>query len=116
MTVEPTAQNQSNVDFFVFGDSLSDIGNIFAKTFGIVPASPPNFQGRFSNGLLAVELLAQDLDLPLSLKTNFAIGGAKPIARTSEILACFSLADCSRRLIHFKTKRLNWERAQKICI
>lgn len=77
MTVVAMTQNQPSVDFFVFGDSLSDIGNVFAKTFGTFPPSPPYFQGRFSNGLVAVELLAQDLGLPLSLKTDFAIGGAK---------------------------------------
>lgn len=77
MTLTTAAQNQPKVDFFVFGDSLSDIGNLFAKTFGFVPQSPPYFEGRFSNGALAVEILAQDLGLPLSLKTNFAIAGAR---------------------------------------
>lgn len=77
MVDETTAQTQPNVDFFVFGDSLSDIGNLFRKTLGTVPPSPPYFEGRFSNGPLAVEILAQDLGLPLSLKTDFAIGGAR---------------------------------------
>ncbi|MBD2088425.1 type I secretion C-terminal target domain-containing protein [Microcoleus sp. FACHB-1515] len=77
MIVEATAQTQPSVDFFVFGDSLSDIGNLFAKTLRRIPPSPDYFEGRFSNGSLAVEILAQDLGLPLSLKTNFAIGGAR---------------------------------------
>ena len=47
---------------FVFGDSLSDIGNDFIGTtaLGIVPAIPPAgsyFQGRFSNGPVGVEYL-----------------------------------------------------------
>lgn len=77
MTTETAAQNQPKIDFFVFGDSLSDIGNLFAKTIRLVPQSPPYFEGRFSNGPLAVETLAQSLGLPLSLQTNFAIGGAR---------------------------------------
>ncbi len=36
----------SNV--IVFGDSLSDVGNVFALTGGTVPPDPPYFQGRFS--------------------------------------------------------------------
>ena len=33
----------------VFGDSLSDTGNLFAATSGDLPP-PPYFNGRFSNG------------------------------------------------------------------
>src|SRR5215475_11575436 len=57
----------------VFGDSLSDTGNLFAATFGAVPPSPPYFQGRFSNGPVWVDALARKLTLPVE---NFAIGGA----------------------------------------
>lgn len=63
----------STYDLFVFGDSLSDIGNLFKKT-GLPPA--PYKDGRFSNGSLAPEILAGDLGLEISLATNFAIGGA----------------------------------------
>ncbi len=41
-----------------FGDSLSDTGNLFAVTRGAQPASPPYFQGRFSNGPVFTEVLA----------------------------------------------------------
>lgn len=67
----------TKVDFFVFGDSLSDTGNLFRKTLGLVPQSPPYFEGRLSNGPLAVEFLAQSLGVSLSSSTNFAIGGAR---------------------------------------
>lgn len=60
-----------------FGDSLSDIGNLFSLTGNTVPSSPPYFNGRFSNGRLAVETLADRLGLSLTPLTNFAIGGAK---------------------------------------
>src|SRR5919108_3147959 len=56
----------------MFGDSLSDNGNLLALTGGAVPASP-YFAGRFSNGPVWVERLASALDVPL---VNFAVGGA----------------------------------------
>ncbi|WP_339383229.1 SGNH/GDSL hydrolase family protein [Oculatella sp. LEGE 06141] len=64
-------------ELFAFGDSLVDTGNLFAATIGLVPPSPPYFDGRFSNGPLAVERLAAQLGLPLSDRTNFAVGGAR---------------------------------------
>lgn len=59
---------------FVFGDSLSDIGNVFDATG--VPPSPPYFQGRFSNGPVWVEYFASNLGLSSKQQTNFAFGGA----------------------------------------
>lgn len=67
----------SRYDLFVFGDSLSDIGRFFQATLGTIPASPPYFNGRFSNGPLAVEYLAPEFGLNLSLASDFAIGGAQ---------------------------------------
>lgn len=43
---------------YLFGDSLVDTGNLYAATGGVVPPSPPYYQGRSSNGPLAVEMLA----------------------------------------------------------
>lgn len=74
-SIKSTAQ--STYDLFVFGDSLSDTGNIFQRTVGLFPPSPPYFNGRFSNGPLAVETLAHSLGLNLSQTTNFAVGGAR---------------------------------------
>ena len=65
---------------FVFGDSLSDTGNLFNATSALGfpnPPSPPYFDGRFSNGPVAVEILADKLDLNLSLDSNFAWSGAR---------------------------------------
>jgi phospholipase/lecithinase/hemolysin len=59
----------------VFGDSLSDNGNL-ARLFGgqIPPFSePPYFDGRFSNGPTYAEQLAQWLNVPLQ---DLAFGGA----------------------------------------
>lgn len=54
----------------VYGDSLSDNGNLYAA-YGYPPA--PYYMGRFSNGPVAVEQLATSLGAPLY---DFAVGGA----------------------------------------
>ena len=64
------AQRPGYDQFFVFGDSLSDTGNIWilTKTLGAQPAIPPSedphrsyFSGRFSNGPVAFEYLWGEL-------------------------------------------------------
>ena len=67
---------------FLFGDSLSDTGSSFALTLEAIPPEPSYFAGRFSNGLVAVEYLSENLDLTLNpyyddgAGNNFAVGGA----------------------------------------
>jgi phospholipase/lecithinase/hemolysin len=65
----------------IFGDSLSDAGNVYASTFNVIPISPPYFSGRFSNGPVWVEQLASNLGLDaapsLTGGTNQAWGGAR---------------------------------------
>ena len=75
-------------DIFVFGDSLSDQGSISMLTGGSVPG-PDYFNGRFSNGPIYTDFMAQRLGLPLSPApifpsawsagrgNNFAYGGAR---------------------------------------
>ena len=63
-------------DIYVFGDSLSDTGNAFAATGGLLPPSPPYFQGRTSNGPLWVETLAPQLAVTSDPNLNFAVNGA----------------------------------------
>jgi phospholipase/lecithinase/hemolysin len=65
---------------YVFGDSLSDTGNVFAATGGTVPGAP-YAAGRFSNGPVWVETLSANLGLgPVNPSLlggkNFAWGGA----------------------------------------
>lgn len=71
---------------FVFGDSLSDSGNVFSATGGLLPPHPPYAEGRFSDGLLWVEHLSDALGLSLIPNgpdptvlsgNNFAVGGAR---------------------------------------
>jgi phospholipase/lecithinase/hemolysin len=54
----------------LFGDSVTDTGNVYRLTSHTVPPVPPYYQGRFSDGPNWVDQLA-DLD-----KSNYAYGGA----------------------------------------
>lgn len=73
------AQAQFN-RIVAFGDSLSDMGNTSASTFGIQPGSG-YWQGRFSNGNVWVERLASANGISLSRSgsggTNWSFGGAE---------------------------------------
>ena len=73
---------------YSFGDSLSDVGNIFAASHGTVPApffpsgGPAYFDGRFSNGPNWVDDLSAKLGLgPVTASidggNDFAVGGAQ---------------------------------------
>ena len=73
---------------YSFGDSLSDVGNVFGATLGAVPApvfpsgEPAYFDGRFSNGPNWVDDLSAKLGLgPVTASidggNDFAIGGAQ---------------------------------------
>jgi phospholipase/lecithinase/hemolysin len=59
----------------VFGDSLSDPGNLSAVLGGLFPP-PPYFQGRLSNGPLWIDTLAPDLGFQPEQVLNFAFAGA----------------------------------------
>lgn len=64
-------------EIFVFGDSLSDTGNSFKFTKGLIPPAP-YFNGRASNGPLALEILAaRNPNLALNPNNNFAFIGAR---------------------------------------
>ncbi len=72
----------------VFGDSLSDNGNLFAATGGTNPTSPPYFQGRFSNGPVFTELLGFNAGrytagAPVTGSVNYAFGGARTDSQAS---------------------------------
>lgn len=63
-------------EIYVFGDSLSDVGRLFAGTGGALPPASAYYQGRFSNGPIWAEYLAPDLNLDVSILNDFAVGGA----------------------------------------
>jgi phospholipase/lecithinase/hemolysin len=71
-----SAKTQNFAQIYVFGDSLSDPGNVFKASQGQFPQSPPYFRGRYADGLVWTEYLAQQLKLTANPNTNFAYGGA----------------------------------------
>lgn len=66
-------------NMFVFGDSLSDIGNLAKATIGLYPG-PSYFDDRFSNGPVYSEMLAFDLGLGPLLPSH-AGGGSHAFGR-----------------------------------
>ena len=77
VSAEPNNAATRNFDqIYVFGDSLSDVGNVYKATQGQSPSSPPYYKGRYSNGPVWVEYLASNLKLTSTPETNFAFGGA----------------------------------------
>ena len=66
---------QAYTQVVAFGDSLSDNGNLHAlmAKFNVDTPAAPYFEGRFSNGPVAVEVMAQQLGLSLD---DRAYGGA----------------------------------------
>lgn len=77
LPLKATATNFREI--YVFGDSLSDVGNVLNVTSSsnAIPdfPAPPYFPGRFSNGPVWVEYLAQELELSPTPYTDVA-GGA----------------------------------------
>ena len=74
------ASAQTYSRLVVFGDSLSDNGNLYAISGQ--PTSPPYFQGRFSNGPVFTELLGfsagrYTAGAPVTGSVNYAFGGAR---------------------------------------
>ena len=66
-------------ELYVFGDLLSDTGNLFEITeeaFGQGFPQDPFFEGRYANGELWVEGLAAELGIPYNFDTNFASIGS----------------------------------------
>ena len=77
-----SANAQSYNRLVVFGDSLSDNGNLFAATGGAQPPAPFYWQGRFSTGPVFTELLGFNAGrltagAPVSGSINLAFGGAR---------------------------------------
>ena len=80
--VASAASAQTYNRLVVFGDSLSDNGNLYAATGNTQPTSPPYFQGRFSNGPVFTELLGftagrSAAGAPRTGSINYAYGGAR---------------------------------------
>ena len=84
-SLQPETSSYSRI--YAFGDSLSDAGNVYAASGGVLPDPLIYSDGRFTNGPVWVQDLAHDLGLPavtpsLNSGTDFAYGGAEAGAET----------------------------------
>ena len=82
------ASAQSYNRLVVFGDSLSDNGNLYAVTSGTRPPASIYWQGRFSDGPVFTELLGFTAGritagAPVTGSVNLAFGGARTDAAAS---------------------------------
>ncbi|QLE78450.1 GDSL family lipase [Francisella sp. Scap27] len=62
----------------IFGDSLSDNGNLYGYTNGIIPKSLPYNKGMFSNGVVWSDYLAKLVKNKIAV-SNYSVGGATAI-------------------------------------
>ncbi len=92
-----TAHATSYNSLVVFGDSLSDSGNIFDLFGGVFGPNAPYTEGRFTSnytdgsaGLVWVEHLAGLMGLPLDNSvaggTNYAFGGARAVEDVADLV------------------------------
>ena len=88
-------------NIYVFGGSLVDTGNLFNATtiaselseslgldISITPPSPPYFEGRFSNGQIWVDNLADEFNLDLIPATELSV-----VSPGSDILSPVTIID-----------------------
>ncbi|GAA0191694.1 outer membrane lipase/esterase [Brevundimonas nasdae] len=75
-----SASAQTYSRLVVFGDSLSDNGNLYLISSGTQPPSPPYYQGRFSSGQVWTERLgfnAANFNGSVTGSINYAFGGSR---------------------------------------
>ena len=103
----PEASGYSRI--YAFGDSLSDAGNDFIASQGVLPDPLIYSNGRFTNGRVWVQDLARDLHLAavtpsLNGGTDFAYGGAEagqePLHTVSPIDLPAQLAEFAVQVPH----------------
>jgi len=64
ITITTVANDKPPIDrIIVFGDSLSDQGKMHEKSFNLIPVSPPYWQGRFSNGPIWTDIIANTIPI-----------------------------------------------------
>jgi len=100
VSVAGAASAQSYSRLVVFGDSLSDNGNLYLATGGSTPASPPYGAGRFSNGPVFTERLgfnAANFMGPVTGSINYAFGGARTDSQAQPLGMRLQLAQYQQR-------------------
>ena len=95
----------------IFGDSLSDNGNLYHYLGHIIPKSPPYYKGRFSNGPVWIEQLSQLYfpDKQSNHLEDYAVGGAGAVLSYKENLPFTLTAEVTDYLYsnHYKNKNKN---------
>lgn len=82
--LSPTQNSSSeNIEFLdkliIFGDSLSDTGNLYKKFLNGFPLSPPYHEGHFSNGQIWVDFIKTRFNIPSEALINYSHGGSRLI-------------------------------------
>lgn len=87
------AANNRFDTMIIFGDSLSDTGNLYRFMWNKFPLSPPYFEGRFSDGPLWIEQLYSSYypETYTDGLQNYAVGGAGAVLSYKQNLP-FTLA------------------------
>ncbi|MCH9636557.1 SGNH/GDSL hydrolase family protein [Rickettsiella endosymbiont of Litargus connexus] len=73
---------------YVFGDSLSDTGNLEAATLSFLPNANNYFMGRFSDGYLWIDDLAENYHTTVQdnqFIKNYAVGGATAFPYVNQV-------------------------------
>ena len=85
---ETEKPSYSSSDLYIFGDSLSDVGNARLATAGLFPDKNYH-EGRFSNGPNYADQLAEKLNTPLipsrSFGSNYAFGGTRSLEMNAQV-------------------------------
>lgn len=79
---------------YVFGDSLSDTGNLEAATLSFLPNAKNYFMGRFSDGYLWIDNLAENYHTTIGdnqFIKDYAVGGATAFPYANQV-SVFHLA------------------------
>lgn len=88
LSISTCFANKTFDSMVIFGDSLSDNGNLYRYMWGYLPLSPPYFEGHFSNGPIWAEHLYQQLygnENSQGLQ-DYAVGGAGAVLSYKENL------------------------------
>lgn len=75
----------------VFGDSLSDNGNLYKASAHVVPKSPPYYQGHFTNGPVWAETLMSRFVGNSDSLEDYAVGGASAVFHVKNSKLPYSL-------------------------
>ena len=93
------ATGQRFKQLIVFGDSLSDVGNI--KSRDGIPSSPPYYEGRVSNGPIWVDRLTDRLHLPTTIASELGGLNYAWAAATSGSVSSNFVPDLNEQIVQY---------------